>query len=74
VPFIAGAQPTLTVREAVARALAASFGFLPMALSTSPGAEVQRPLATVVIGLVSATGLTLFLLPLVYPWFASKDL
>jgi cobalt-zinc-cadmium resistance protein CzcA len=48
-------------------ALVASAGFLPMALSTSAGAEVQRPLATVVIGgLVSATLLTLLVLPTVY--------
>jgi cobalt-zinc-cadmium resistance protein CzcA len=55
-------------------ALVASFGFIPMALATSTGAEVQRPLATVVIGgLVTATGLTLFLLPILYPWFSRKD-
>ena len=48
-------------------ALVASFGFLPMALSTAPGSEVQRPLATVVIGgLVSATLLTVLVLPVVY--------
>jgi len=48
-------------------ALVASLGFLPMALSTAPGAEVQKPLATVVIGgLVSATILTLLVLPAVY--------
>ena len=51
-------------------ALVASLGFLPMALSTDPGSEVQRPLATVVIGgLVSATLLTLFLLPVLYAYF-----
>ena len=45
-----------------------------MALSTSSGAEVQRPLATVVIGgLVTSTMLTLFLLPVLYPWFSPKD-
>ena len=45
-------------------ALVASLGFVPMALSTSPGAEVQRPLATVVIGgLVTSTALTLLVLP-----------
>lgn len=45
-----------------------------MAISTSPGAEVQRPLATVVIGgLVSASALTLFVLPLVYLKFAAKN-
>jgi cobalt-zinc-cadmium resistance protein CzcA len=45
----------------------ASFGFIPMATSTSPGSEVQRPLATVVIGgLVTSTALTLVVLPLLY--------
>ena len=48
-------------------ALVAALGFVPMALSTAPGSEVQRPLATVVIGgLVSATLLTLLLFPAVY--------
>ena len=51
-------------------ALVASLGFVPMAISTSTGAEVQRPLATVVIGgLISSTLLTLFLLPTFYGWF-----
>ena len=55
-------------------ALVASLGFVPMAVATSTGAEVQRPLATVVIGgLMTATGLTLFLLPILYPWFSKKD-
>ena len=46
----------------------ATLGFLPMALSTSAGAEVQRPLATVVIGgLITATLLTLLVLPAIYP-------
>lgn len=50
-------------------ACVASFGFLPMAISTSTGAEVQRPLASVVIGgLVTSTLLTLFLLPVLYEW------
>lgn len=54
-------------RPVLLTAAVASFGFLPMALSTSPGAEVQRPLATVVIGgLVSATMLTLVILPVLY--------
>jgi cobalt-zinc-cadmium resistance protein CzcA len=53
-------------------ALVASLGFLPMALATGTGAEVQRPLATVVIGgLVSSTALTLFVLPALYRLFAS---
>jgi cobalt-zinc-cadmium resistance protein CzcA len=52
-------------------AAVASLGFLPMALSTSGGAEVQRPLATVVIGgLISATFLTLIVLPILYSWLA----
>jgi cobalt-zinc-cadmium resistance protein CzcA len=51
-------------------ATVAGLGFLPMAVSMSSGAEVQRPLATVVIGgLVSATLLTLLVLPTAYPWF-----
>jgi cobalt-zinc-cadmium resistance protein CzcA len=63
-------QGTLTrLRPVLATALVGSVGFLPMALSTSAGAEVQRPLATVVIGgLVSATVLTLLVLPTVYAW------
>lgn len=52
-------------------ALVASFGFLPMAVATSAGAEIQRPLATVVIGgLVTSTLLTALVVPAVYPWFA----
>jgi cobalt-zinc-cadmium resistance protein CzcA len=48
-------------------ALVASFGFLPMALSEGVGAEVQRPLATVVIGgVITSTMLTLFVLPVLY--------
>jgi cobalt-zinc-cadmium resistance protein CzcA len=55
-------------------ALVASLGFIPMAMATSTGAEVQRPLATVVIGgLITATILTLYLLPLFYPWFSPPD-
>jgi len=57
----------LRLRPVLMTALVASLGFIPMALSTSPGSEVQRPLATVVIGgLVSATLLTLLVLPVVY--------
>ena len=57
----------LRLRPVLMTALVASLGFLPMALSTAPGAEVQRPLATVVIGgLVTATLLTMFLLPVLY--------
>lgn len=54
-------------------ALVAALGFLPMALSNGAGAEVQRPLATVVIGgLVTSTWLTLFLLPAIYRWFGPR--
>lgn len=59
------------LRPVLITALVASLGFIPMALSTSRGAEVQRPLATVVIGgLVTATALTLYVLPLLYGKFA----
>ncbi len=55
------------LRPVVMTALVASFGFLPMAISTGDGAEVQRPLATVVIGgLLTATILTLFVIPSIY--------
>lgn len=55
------------LRPVLITAFVASLGFLPMALSTSAGAEVQKPLATVVIGgLISATLLTLFVLPCLY--------
>lgn len=51
----------------------AAFGFIPMAISTSPGSEVQRPLATVVIGgLVTSTFLTLIVLPVVYEWLEER--
>ena len=63
-----GAQDRL--RPVLMTASVASLGFVPMALSTSRGAEVQRPLATVVIGgLITATLLTLFLLPMLYSRF-----
>jgi cobalt-zinc-cadmium resistance protein CzcA len=59
------------LRPVMTTALVATLGFLPMALSTSAGAEVQRPLATVVIGgLVTATLLTLVVLPALYPYVA----
>jgi cobalt-zinc-cadmium resistance protein CzcA len=63
-----GAQ--IRLRPVLMTALVASFGFLPMALATSAGAEVQKPLATVVIGgLISSTFLTLFVLPCLYIYF-----
>ncbi len=62
------------LRPVLMTALVASLGFVPMALSTTAGAEVQRPLATVVIGgLVSATLLTLLVLPALYRVWHKKD-
>ncbi len=59
------------LRPVLITATVASLGFIPMALATSRGAEVQRPLATVVIGgLLTATLLTLYVLPLLYPLFS----
>jgi cobalt-zinc-cadmium resistance protein CzcA len=61
------------LRPVLMTAMVAALGFLPMALATSAGAEVQRPLATVVIGgLVTSTLLTLLVLPAMYPWFAGR--
>ncbi|KQT18623.1 acriflavine resistance protein B [Chryseobacterium sp. Leaf404] len=61
------------LRPVLMTATVASLGFLPMAISTGAGAEVQKPLATVVIGgLVTATFLTLFILPMLYIIFNSK--
>ncbi|MGL4584217.1 MAG: efflux RND transporter permease subunit, partial [Flavobacterium sp.] len=68
---VRGAKSRL--RPVLMTACVASFGFLPMALSNGAGAEVQRPLATVVIGgLMLATFLTLFVLPLLYITFEQK--
>ena len=61
------------LRPKLMTALVASFGFVPMALATGAGAEVQRPLATVVIGgILSSTFLTLILLPVLYEWMESR--
>jgi cobalt-zinc-cadmium resistance protein CzcA len=61
------------LRPVLMTALVASLGFVPMAIATSAGAEVQRPLATVVIGgIISSTFLTLVLLPTLYAWM-EKD-
>ncbi|MCU0403938.1 MAG: CusA/CzcA family heavy metal efflux RND transporter, partial [Chitinophagaceae bacterium] len=63
------------LRPVLMTAAVASFGFLPMALSQRAGAEVQRPLATVVIaGLISSTILTLFVLPILYQWMEKKKI
>ena len=65
---------SMRLRPVVMTSVVAGLGFLPMAIATSIGAEVQRPLATVVIGgLVSSTVLTLLLLPLMFPWFRGKS-
>jgi len=62
------------LRPVVITALVASLGFVPMAIATGTGAEVQKPLATVVIGgLISATLLTLFVLPALYALFSDKE-
>jgi cobalt-zinc-cadmium resistance protein CzcA len=63
-------EGTLTrLRPKLMTALVASFGFVPMAVATGAGAEVQRPLATVVIGgIITSTFLTLVLLPVLYEW------
>jgi cobalt-zinc-cadmium resistance protein CzcA len=62
------------LRPVLMTAAVAAFGFVPMAVATSAGAEVQRPLATVVIGgLVTSTLLTLFVLPAVYSWLGKRS-
>lgn len=76
-----GMQPDSAIRRAcevrlrpvLMTAMVASLGFFPMALSTSSGAEVQKPLATVVIGgIVTSTLLTLLVLPAIYSWLAKS--
>ncbi|WP_193452485.1 CusA/CzcA family heavy metal efflux RND transporter [Pseudomonas nitroreducens] len=62
------------LRPVLMTALVASLGFVPMALATGTGAEVQRPLATVVIGgILSSTTLTLLVLPALYRWMHRRD-
>jgi len=61
------------LRPVLMTALVASLGFLPMALSSGDGAEMQRPLASVVIGgLITSTLLTSLVVPAIYPWFAPR--
>ncbi len=68
---IEGAKTRL--RPVLMTAMVAGFGFVPMALATTMGAEVQRPLATVVIGgLITSTLLTLLVLPAIYRWFEKE--
>ncbi|MBX9849715.1 MAG: efflux RND transporter permease subunit, partial [Rhodocyclaceae bacterium] len=62
------------LRPVLMTALVASLGFIPMAIATGTGAEVQRPLATVVIGgILSSTALTLLVLPLLYRLAHRRD-
>ena len=64
---------TMRLRPVLMTALVAGLGFVPMALNTGIGAEVQRPLATVVIGgIISATTLTLFVVPVLYFWLNKR--
>ncbi len=61
------------LRPVLMTALVASLGFIPMAFNTGPGSEVQRPLATVVIGgLITSTFLTLLVLPIIYYWMEKR--
>ena len=67
-----GAETRL--RPVLMTALVAGLGFMPMALSTGSGAEVQKPLAIVVIGgLITSTVLTLVLLPVLYRWISLSE-
>ena len=68
-------QGTLTrLRPKLMTALVASLGFVPMAIATGAGAEVQRPLATVVIGgILTSTFLTLLVVPVLYEWLERKN-
>jgi len=61
------------LRAVLMTALVAGFGFVPMALSQGVGAEVQKPLASVVIGgIISSSFLTLFMLPVIYSFFGRE--
>ena len=77
-----GVEPHEAAREAsvvrlrpiLMTALVAGLGFIPMAISITPGAEIQRPLATVVIGgIITSTLLNTLVLPSIYPWFAPRS-
>jgi cobalt-zinc-cadmium resistance protein CzcA len=62
------------LRPVLMTATCGALGFVPMAISSSAGAEVQKPLATVVIGgLITSTVLTLLVLPAIYKWFEPKS-
>ena len=67
------ATADVRIRPVLMTALVAALGFLPMAAASTAGAEIQRPLATVVIGgIVTSTLLTAFVVPAIYPWFAPR--
>jgi cobalt-zinc-cadmium resistance protein CzcA len=74
-PFDAVVQGALDrLRPVFMTAACGALGFIPMAISSSSGAEVQRPLATLVIGgLITSTVLTLLVLPSIYRWFEPKE-
>jgi cobalt-zinc-cadmium resistance protein CzcA len=74
-PAEAAREAALTrLRPVLMTAMVAALGFVPMALATSSGADVQRPLATVVIGgLITSTLLTLLVLPAMFPWFTRNE-
>jgi cobalt-zinc-cadmium resistance protein CzcA len=64
---------TSRLRPVLMTALTSALGLIPMLLSTGTGAEIQKPLATVIVGgIVSATLLTLFVLPALYPLFSAR--
>jgi cobalt-zinc-cadmium resistance protein CzcA len=67
------AGATSRIRPVIMTALVAAFGFLPMAFGSGLGSEVQKPLATVVIGgIISSTILTLVILPVFYYWLEKE--
>jgi len=66
---------TLRLRPVLMTAVTTAFGLLPLLLTHGTGSEIQRPLATVVIGgLITSTLLTLLVLPAIYPWFSKENI
>ena len=64
----------LRLRPVLMTALVGALGLIPLLIASGPGSEIQRPLATVVVGgLVTSTLLTLFLLPVLYRWLERRD-